>query len=214
MTTSSASMPGHNSGLDPAQERAFIVNYPRLVEAEAEMAASKGEMAGIYKALEAAGFTKDDIKWWNKTKATNVGEALETMKRRIGLTRLMGHGLGRRMDLFDKDRTPIEDAAYEEGRAVGLIGGDNINPYGMETVAGQNWQRGLNEGHAERNKILAEAMSDQTIKSGADDDDDDADETSDAEDGDDDDAGGADNDNDDDDWDAHDPSKKTAEAAE
>ena len=183
-----------------------MINYPRLVEKEASMAGTKGEIAGIYKLLEQAGFTKDDIRWWRKTSKTNVAEAMETMQRRLGLCNLMGHALGRRIDLFDKDRTPVEDAAYAEGRAVGLVGGPNANPYGMESIAGQNWQRGLNDGNSERNKIIAESLNDNIIKGSEPDEGGDADDYDDADQdaGDDDDEAAV---SDDDDWDAADPAR-------
>ena len=190
--------PGHYSGLDPAQERALFINYPRLAVAEASMAGTKGEIAGIYKNLDSANITKADIKWLNWALKNNPAEVMDTMQRRFGMLRAFGHSAGRRFDLFDKDRTPIEDAAYEEGRARGRLRGENANPYGMDSVAGQNWQRGFNDGHAERNQMDAELLNDNIIKGSEPDDGGDAEEEDDG----DHDAG-----NDDDDWDAADPAR-------
>jgi hypothetical protein len=157
---------GHNSGLDPAQERAFIREFMAIQEAEAEMAESKGVLSGIYKRLENAGFSKDDVKWAKELQKKNVAEVLATMKRRIAIATIMGHAIGRQMEMFDKDRTPLEDAAYLEGLGVGRLRKPMTNPYGMETVAGQAFQRGVNEGTAEANAALAEAMSENLIKAG------------------------------------------------
>ena len=67
MTKSKAAEPaaklGHNSGLDPAAERAFVREYASIKEVETEMAEDKGKLSGCYKRLENFGFTKDDIKW-------------------------------------------------------------------------------------------------------------------------------------------------------
>ena len=157
---------GHNSGLDPAQERAFIREFTAIQDAESEMAESKGVLSGIYKRLENAGFTKDDVKWAKELQKKNVGEVLDTMKRRIAIATIMGHAVGRQMEMFDKDRTPLEDAAYLEGLGAGRLRKANVNPYGMETAAGQNWQRGFGEGNAEANAALAEALNDNLIKAG------------------------------------------------
>lgn len=157
---------GHNSGLDPAQERAFIREFHAMKEAESEMAEQKGVLSGIYKRLENAGFTKDDVKWAKDLEKKNVSEVVATMKRRIAIATVMGHAIGRQMEMFDKDRTPIEDAAYLEGLGAGRLRKANANPYGMETVAGQSWQQGFNEGNSEANAALAEAMSENIIKAG------------------------------------------------
>lgn len=200
---------GHNSGLDPAQERAFIREFTAIQEAETEMAESKGVLSGIYKRLENAGFSKDDVKWAKELQKKNVAEVLATMKRRIAIATIMGHAVGRQMEMFDKDRTPLEDAAYLEGLGAGRLRKANSNPYGMETAAGQNWQKGFNEGHAEMNAALAEAMSDNLIKAGDEESEDQEDvdteeaETEEAE--------GAEED-DDDDWDAAAPEPAKAAA--
>lgn len=157
---------GHNSGLDPAQERAFIREFSAVKEAEAEMAEQKGVLSGIYKRLENAGFSKDDIKWAKDLEKKNVSEVVATMKRRIAIATIMGHAVGRQMEMFDKDRTPLEDAAYLEGLGAGRLRKANANPYGMETAAGQSWQKGFNEGNSEANAALAEAMDDNLIKAG------------------------------------------------
>ena len=157
---------GHNSGLDPAQERAFIREFGAIKEAEAEVAEQKGVLSGVYKRLENAGFTKDDVKWAKDLEKKNVSEVVATMRRRIAIATIMGHAVGRQMDIFEKDRTPLEDAAYLEGLGAGRMRKANANPYGMETAAGQNWQKGFNEGTAEANQALAEAMNENLIKAG------------------------------------------------
>lgn len=157
---------GHNSGLDPSQERAFIREFAAIKEAESDMAEAKGVMSGIYKRLENAGFEKPDIKWAKDLEKKNVSEVVATLKRRLAIAVIMGHAISRQVEMFDKDRTPLEDAAYLEGLGAGRLRRQNANPYGMETTAGQSWQKGFNEGSAEANAALAEAMSGDIIKAG------------------------------------------------
>jgi len=199
-----AAKPGHNSGLDPAAERAFVREFTSIKEVEADMAGSKGKLAGIYKRLENFGFTKDDIKWAKDLEKKNASEVVATMHRRLAIATMMGHGVSRQFSMFEKDRTPLEDAAYLEGLAAGKLRRANTNPYGMETAAGQNWQAGFNEGHAFSNEAMAEVLNDNIIK-GADVDDDDADHSDEGDGGDG--SGGAD----DDDWDRNDPNRDAAE---
>lgn len=159
---------GHNTGLDPQQERAFIREFSAIQEAESDMAEQKGVLSGIYKRLENAGFTKDDVKWAKELQKKNVAEVVATMRRRIAIATIMGHAIGRQMEMFDKDRTPLEDAAYLEGLGAGRLRKQNANPYDMGSLAGQNWQKGFNEGNAEANAALAEVMSEGIIKAGVD----------------------------------------------
>lgn len=207
MTKSKAAEPaaklGHNSGLDPAAERAFVREYASIKEVETEMAEDKGKLSGCYKRLENFGFTKDDIKWAKDLEKKNASEVVATMQRRLAIATMMGHGVARQFSMFDKDRTPIEDAAYMEGLAAGKLRRANSNPYGMETAAGQNWQKGYNEGNAFANEALAEALNDNIIK-GADLDDDDAGGAGAEEDG----AAGS---SEDEDWDEADPNRAAAE---
>lgn len=210
-----AAKPGHNSGLDPAAERAFVREFTSIKEVETEMAEDKGKLSGCYKRLENFGFTKDDVKWAKELEKKNAGEVIATMRRRLAIASLMGHQVGRQFDMFDKDRTPIEDAAYLEGLAAGKLRKGNANPYGMETAAGQNWQTGFNEGHAFANEAMSEALNDNVIK-GPDVDDDDrsraGEGVGDADDDDDDvDVAGERTGAEDDDWDRADPHRDAAE---
>lgn len=150
---------GHNgTGLDDNQEKVFIREFSALKAAESSMAGTKGEMNGSYKRLEQAGFTKDHIKWAQTLEKSNVSEIIRDLRMKIAIAKLMGHAAGRQLDLID-DRTPLEDQAYLEGLAAGKLGRDATNPYGMETVAGQAWQRGMNEGNVLRNAALNEALN-------------------------------------------------------
>jgi len=158
---------GHNSGFDPAQEKAFIREFQNVKDEEAAMAGSKGTLAQIYKRLENAGFSKEHIAFAKTLEKKNVSEVMADMEMRIKICRVMGHAAGRQLDFLDKDRTPIEDQAYTDGYSAGKFGRPATNPYGMETMAGQRWQQGFNDGNVFRNEALAEAISgDNLIKGG------------------------------------------------
>ncbi len=156
--------PGHNSGLTPEQERMFIRLFPALKDEESEIAEHRGKMAGIYSLADTVGIKKEDFKWAKDLEKKNISEVIAELKRRLAIASLMGHQVGRQFDFFDKDRTPLEDAAYLEGLGAGRLRKPNANPYGMETAAGQAWQNGHNEGSKEANIALAEAMDGEVIK--------------------------------------------------
>lgn len=154
---------GHNdkfgSGLDPKREAVFIREFQNIQDAETDMAEKKGTMSGIYKRLESAGFTKDHITFAKTLTKKNVAEVILDFQMKIAICRIMGHAAGRQLDMLDKDRTPIEDQAYADGLAAGKLGRSPANPYGMETIAGQQFQAGMNDGNAFRNQALNEAIN-------------------------------------------------------
>ncbi len=226
---------GHNSGIDPKREAVFIREFANIKAAEVDMAETKGQMSGIYKRLETAGFSKEHVAFAKSLEKKNVAEVIADFEMKIAIARIMGHAAGRQLDMLDKDRTPIEDIAYLDGLAAGKMGRSAANPYGMETIAGQRFQAGMNDGTAFRNKAINEAVNgkegEQLIKGG---DDGDGSEDQGGEDGDndgvgDDNADGSDgvsgsdtetgsddgsaesgSEGDDDDWDNADPAKKSA----
>lgn len=150
---------GHNAtGLDETQEKVFIRELQNVKDSDTQMASIKGVIGGIYKRLEQAGFSKDHIKWAQMLEKQNVSEVIRDLRMKISIAKLLGHAAGRQLDLID-DRTPLEDQAYLEGLAAGKLGRDAANPYGMETIAGQRWTVGMNEGNVLRNAALNEAVN-------------------------------------------------------
>lgn len=161
----------HNS-VDPAREKVFIAGFAQVKAEEVAMAGHKGTLAQIYKRMETAGFTKDHIAFAKTLEKKNVAEVIADFKAKIEICMIMGHQAGRQLDMLDKDRTPIEDQAYLDGLAAGKLGRAAANPYGMETIAGQRFQEGLNQGNVIRNAALNEAINgDNLIKGAADDED-------------------------------------------
>jgi len=154
--------PGHNIQDERAQfeEQQFLNTFREIKDLKSEIGATMGEINEAYKRLKPLGFTKGDIKWAMELEEKDSGEIISMMQRRIRIAKMLGHGLARQVDLFDQDRTPLEDRAYEEGLAAGKLRKDAANPYGADSAAGQAWQRGFNDGTAFINKELAAVMDD------------------------------------------------------
>lgn len=147
------------SGLDPKAEAGFIREYAAVKAAETDLAGRRGELAQIYKRLEQLGFSKEHVAFAKGLEKRNVAEVIADFEMKIKICRMMGHAAGRQLDMLDKDRTPLEEQAYGDGFSAGKFGRGGANPYGMETIAGQRWQQGLNDGNAFRNQALNEAVN-------------------------------------------------------
>lgn len=152
---------GHNTEREQWEQQQFLNGYRQIKELESDMAGSKGEIGGVYKRIEACGgWTKADIKWAKELEEKDAPKVIALMERRLRIARMLGHGVARQFEMFDKDRAPIEERAYEEGLAAGKLRKPNQNPYGADSKAGQEWQRGFNDGTAFINKDLAEKFGD------------------------------------------------------
>lgn len=156
---------GHNvqSEADMLKEQRFLNAVRQIKDFKSEIGEAMGEINEVYKSLKPLGFTKGDVKWAFELEEKDAGDVIATMQRRIKIAKMMGHGVARQFDMFDEDRTPLEDRAYEEGLAAGKMRKDANNPYGMDSPAGQRWQTGMNDGTAFANMDLSEAM-DELIK--------------------------------------------------
>ena len=159
---------GHNvqSEADMFKEQRFLNAVRQIKDFKSEIGEAMGEINEVYKSLKPLGFTKGDVKWAFELEEKDAGDVIATMQRRIKIAKMMGHGLARQFDMFDEDRTPLEDRAYEEGLAAGKMRKDANNPYGMDSPAGQRWQTGMNDGTAFANMDLSDAMTaaDELIK--------------------------------------------------
>lgn len=141
---------GHNSDREKFENQTFLNCLAQITAADSEIASLTGDRKDVYDRLKrAGGWTKDDIKWAKQLKAKNASEVLATMQRRIRIAKLLGHDVGRQIEMSEIDRTPIEDRAYQEGFAVGAQRGEmSENNFGQETAAGQKWIEGFHEGTA------------------------------------------------------------------
>lgn len=137
------------------EEQVFLRVMDDVKNGKSAIGEEMAEINEAYKRLKPVGFTKADIKWAFELDEKDSAEVIATMQRRIRIAKMLGHGLARQIELFDTDRAPIEERAYEDGLAAGKRRKSATNPYGADSAAGQAWQRGLNDGTAFANKDLA-----------------------------------------------------------
>lgn len=152
---------GHNRTTEQEQyeEQQFLRAFGEIADIESSMAGEKGDLAAIYGRMKAIGFSKADFKFAKSLRDKDVGQIIEDFQRKIRISKMFGHQLGRQAELFDKDRSTAEERAYDEGLAVGKLRGDASNPYDPSSKPGQEWQRGLNDGNEFINKDLADAVA-------------------------------------------------------
>lgn len=147
---------GHNSDREVFEEQTFLNSFRQIKDIKSAIAGEMGDAAAIYKRLKEIGFTKADVTWAFELEEKNAAEVISTMARRLRIARMLGHGIARQFEMFDADRTPVEERSYEEGLAAGKLRKDMAeNPHDLATDAGQAWQRGFNDGTAFINKALA-----------------------------------------------------------
>ncbi|ABS12955.1 hypothetical protein I6H96_11440 [Brucella anthropi] len=149
---------GHNVDQEKLDEQRFLNGFREIKELKSDIGGTMGTINGVYKTLKAAGFTKADVKWAFELEEKDSGEVIETMKRRLRIAAMLGHGLARQIDLFDEDRTPLSERAYLEGMAAGRLRKEMTNPHDLSTEAGQEWQRGFNDGTSLANIDLSSAL--------------------------------------------------------
>lgn len=138
------------------EEQQFLKGFSQIKDIKTNIALEMGDAKEVYAKLKTFGFTKADVKWAFELEEKDSGEILATMQRRLRIAKMLGHGIARQFELFEQDRTPLEDRAYEEGLAAGKLRKEMANPYDLSSEAGQAWQRGFNDGTAFINKELAD----------------------------------------------------------
>ncbi|KFB10359.1 ribosome modulation factor [Nitratireductor basaltis] len=150
---------GHNSDKEALAEQTFLSVFREIKERKSAIGEEMGEINEAYKRLKVHGFTKADIKFAMELEEKDAGDVIATMQRRIRIAKMFGHGLARQFDMFEEDRTPLEERAYEEGLAAGkLRKGQGANPYDATSAAGQAWLKGEAEGNAFANADLSSAL--------------------------------------------------------
>lgn len=141
------------------EDQQFLKGFHELKGHRSEMAGKKGDMGAVYKRLKDLGWSKKDIEFALTLEEKDVGQVIADFERKIRIAKLFGHQLGRQIDIFDRDRTPQADRAYEEGLAAGRLRKSGTNPYTPGSAEFQRWQEGMNEGNAFINKDLAAEMN-------------------------------------------------------
>jgi ribosome modulation factor len=145
--------PGHNSsGLTDDQVQALTRQHSEkrahLLELEKTAKANRMNFDKVIKSdLGAKGLA--DIKLLAELE-TEEGETKfkEEMERQARVARWAGLHVGMQGSLFDEDRRPIADRAYEEGKRAGLAGKDAKPPHAPGTEAHNEWMRGWHDGQA------------------------------------------------------------------
>ena len=152
------SEPGHNVEADRRdyEDQRFLNALAKVKGLNSEKAENAAAYKLVYDSLKDLGFTKQDVKFALELEEKDARQVIDTMARRIRIAKLLGHGLSRQFEMFDEDRTPIDERAYEEGLAAGKKRESATNPYDLSTEAGQKWQEGMNDGTAWINRDLAE----------------------------------------------------------
>lgn len=140
------------------EDQQFIKSYSALNGLRSEMAGTKADMGAIYKRLKDLGWSKKDVEFAQSLEDKDVGQVIADFERKIRIARLLGHSLGRQMSLLDEDRTPQEDRAYEEGKAIGMLRKQSSNPYQPGSREFNRWAKGNKDGTAFVNADLAAAI--------------------------------------------------------
>lgn len=141
------------------EEQKFLDGFSAIKGLDSEMAGIKGDMGAQYKILKDLGWSKKDVEFAKSLEDKDVGQIISDFERKLRIARMFGHQLGRQLDLLDKDRTPQEDRAYEEGYSAGRRRQSKTNPYHPGSAEGQNWEKGIREGNELANRDLAAAMA-------------------------------------------------------
>lgn len=151
---------GHNEKTEQElyEDQQFLKSYADLKDLRSEMAGAKGDMNAAYKRSKDAGWSKKDFEFAQSLEDKDVGQIIADFERKIRIAKLFGHQIGRQLDLLEKDRTPQDDRAYEEGKAAGMLRKSASNPYQGGTEL-QRWQEGFNDGTTFINRDLNAAMN-------------------------------------------------------
>ena len=152
-------------------EQQFLNGLGQIKGIKSNIAFEMGAAKDVYARVKPFGYTPSDFKWALELEDKDSASIISMWERRLKIAKWLGHGVARQFEMFDEDRTPLEDRAYEEGLAAGKMRKDANNPYGMDSPAGQRWQSGMNDGTAFANMDLSDAMTaaDELIKAGGDD---------------------------------------------
>ncbi len=151
----------HNQLSEQEQYRRqqFMRAFAEVRNADSDIASRQGDLSALYSRMQGLGFTKNDFKFAKSLQDKDVSVIIAEHERRIWIAKLFGHQLGRQTEMFDEDRTPAEDRAYQEGHAAGMLRKENQPPYDPTTPQGQAWQKGFNQGTEDVNKDLDSAVN-------------------------------------------------------
>lgn len=142
---------GHNQPSDDqvqALTRQHAQKRAKLLEAEKRAKADRMNFDKVIKSdLGAHGLA--DIKLLEKLETPEGEEEVRAeMERRARVFRWAGIPIGTQGSLFDEDRRPIEDRAFDEGKRAGMEGKHCEPPHPAGTSAASRWVEGWHAGQA------------------------------------------------------------------
>lgn len=145
-------VPGHNSGLTDDQRQALtrqlMAKYQNALQDKKDADAALRNLTRTIKSdLGERGLK--NIKLLIQLE-TDDGETKfrEEMEESAMVARWAGLPIGAQGNLFDEDRRPIEERAFEEGKSAGMSGKDAKPPYAPGHVGYDAWLRGWHEAQA------------------------------------------------------------------
>lgn len=152
MTETNGAGPGHNSAgaveLTDAQEEALFRNHLGKVRAlKAKQASVTADLRNAYKGAKADGWAKKRIDFALALENDEGNELLEERRVEAKIARWLQHPIGTQTDLFadpEPDRAPLAERSFNDGRRVGMEGGNPKPPDGTADPA--EWQRGWHAG--------------------------------------------------------------------
>lgn len=134
---------GHNS--DAA--RALLMHHLNAIgPLEKQMAALKGKIGAAYKEAKVDGISKKDIKFAQDLQKDRDEQMLERRRRETEIALWLQHPIGTQIEMFDQDRTPVAERAFEQGKNAGMKGETCNPPHAESTEQGQKWIEGWHIG--------------------------------------------------------------------
>lgn len=126
--------PGHNSVLTDDQKQALTrqhaTKYWSLLDAKKQADAALRNHAKVIKS-DLGDYGLLSIKLIKQLESEEGEQKFrDEMEAKAAAARWCGLPIGAQGNLFDEDRRPIADRAYEEGKAAGFAGKDAKPPYG------------------------------------------------------------------------------------
>lgn len=159
MTEAASVHAGHNSELTPAEMKALHFHHLRAVMAQKEVLdAARTEYKRLRKVAKSDGIVMADLDFMMRcAELEDVSIVPEELKRRAEIASWYALPVNYQPDMFS-DRTPMDDRAFEEGKAAGLAGKNPEPPYDAASKAGQRWLEGWHEGQRIMREDLQSAM--------------------------------------------------------
>jgi ribosome modulation factor/uncharacterized protein (UPF0335 family) len=141
---------GHNTALSEAEKQALFVRglaeLESLIEEKNEIVA---DVRNQRKRIVGYGFEPWQIDFALKLRKDTDDESLEHRRQEAMIARFLSHPIGTQPDMFDVDRTPAVDKAYQDGKVAGAAGKTAQSPHSPGTDQDQSWLKGWHEAQAD-----------------------------------------------------------------